>query len=205
VNLGIVGDTRHIIKGTSYHLGKDYLAAGAYSATLPRDRAGLSNAASAMDLGKLGGSLTGLQKFSVWLVAAVRADPQAYRDIREVIYSPDGQVVRRWDNELKALRVGGDGTGQGDNTHLYHTHISFYRDSEYRPKVALFSAYFEDDIVKRFQVPEGPQQLATVKDGRGSTSIPTSGMTRQHPGQARPRLPVHRQALEHARRPQRGL
>jgi hypothetical protein len=73
VNLGIVGDTGHVATGVSYHLGKDQLRAGAYSATLPRDKAGLSNAASACDLGKLGGSLAGLQKFSSWLVAQIRA------------------------------------------------------------------------------------------------------------------------------------
>lgn len=142
VNLGIVGDTSHIARGTSYHLGKDNLIAGAYSAKLPRDVAGLSNAASAVDFGKVNASLTGLQKFSVWLVAATRANPTKYRDIREIIFSPDGKVVRRWDNELHALRIGGDGTGQGDNTHLWHTHISFYRDSEFRDKRPMLAPYW---------------------------------------------------------------
>lgn len=150
VNLGIVGDAPHQATGTSYHLGKDQLAASAYSATLARDRAGLTNAASAIDLGKLDGSLANLQKFSVWLVAEVRAHPAhppVYRDVREVIYSPDGQKVLRWDNELKRLNVGGDGTGQGDNSHRYHTHISFYRDSEVRDKRALFAPYFAPEEV----------------------------------------------------------
>jgi hypothetical protein len=159
VNLGIVGDTGHVATGVSYHLGKSQLAPGAYSATLPRDKAGLSEAASACDLGKLSGSLGGLQKFSVWLVAQVRANPQAYRDVREVIYSPDGKVVRRWDNELKALRVGGDGTGQGDNTHLFHTHISFYRDSELREKAPLVAPYFEGEVMEAKPVYETPHVL----------------------------------------------
>jgi hypothetical protein len=163
VNLGIVGDTGHVATGVSYHLGKDQLRAGAYSATLPRDKAGLSNAASACDLGKLGGSLAGLQTFSSWLVAQVRADQATYRDIREVIYSPDGTHVKRWDNELKALRDGGDGTGQGDNTHLFHTHISFYRDSEYRPKVGLFSRYFNPP-------PKAPEDPMGVSIKLGSTA-----------------------------------
>ena len=34
--LGIVGDTRHAVTGTSYHLGKDQLAATAYSRTTAR-------------------------------------------------------------------------------------------------------------------------------------------------------------------------
>jgi hypothetical protein len=143
VNLGIVGDQSHTAKGTSYHLGRDQLVAGAYSATLARDRAGLSNAASAIDLGKRYGTLAGLQAFSVELVAAIRAEPAKFRDIREVIYSPDGKVVRRWDNELKALRVGGDGTGQGDDTHLFHTHISFYRDAEARDHTIAFAGVLD--------------------------------------------------------------
>jgi hypothetical protein len=143
VNLGIVGDTAHLTKGTSYHLGADDLIAGAYSATLPRDKAGLSNAASAIDLGKLNGTLRGLQDFSVWLVAATRSEPTKYRDVREIIYSPDGKVVKRWDNNLMALRDGGDGTGQGDNSHLTHTHISWFRDSEARDKRSLFSPFFD--------------------------------------------------------------
>lgn len=142
VPLGIVGDTAHIAAGTSYHLGKDHLIAGAYSARLPRDLAGLDNAASAIDLGKLHGSLFFLQAFSRWLVAEIRAHPTTYRDVREVIYSPDGTHVYRWDNYGSHLYLGGTGTGQGDDTHLWHTHISWYRDSEYRAKTQLFAPYF---------------------------------------------------------------
>jgi hypothetical protein len=149
VNLGIVGDVAHQQKGTSYHLGADDLQAGAYSATLARDRAGLTNAASAVDLGKLG-TYKGLQEFSVWLVAELQKADLRYpphRDVREVIYSPDGQVVRRW-NALYPDRIfeGGTGTGHGDDSHLTHTHISFYRDSEFRDKRPLFLTYWEKDM-----------------------------------------------------------
>jgi hypothetical protein len=143
VNLGIVGDTRHVTKGTSYHLGKSQLADGAYSAKLPRDVEGLTDAASAIDLGKLDGSLTGLQKFSTWLVNQCKANAPGTNDIREVIWSPDGKVVRRWDDVSRTIYNGGDGTGQGDNTHLYHTHISFYRDAEKRDHTTTFRPYFE--------------------------------------------------------------
>lgn len=147
VNLGIVGNTAHT-KG--YHLGKDRIYDGSgpgvgdsdYSVKLARDKAGLSNAASAMDLGRLNGSLKGLQKYSNWLVAQCKAGAPGTKDVREVIFSPDGTAVKRWDNHAKVLYNGGTGTGQGDDSHRTHTHISFYRDSENRDKTILFTAFF---------------------------------------------------------------
>ena len=88
VNLGIVGDLAHTTKGTSYHLGKDLLVAGAYSTLLPRDAAGLSLAASAIDIGKINGTLVDLQPFSKWLVARVMDNRSGTDDIREVITHP---------------------------------------------------------------------------------------------------------------------
>lgn len=147
VNLGVVGNAAHT-KG--YHLGKDRIYDGYgpgigdadYSVQLARDKAGLTNAASAIDLGRLDGSLKGLQKFSIWLVNRCKYEPTKYRDIREIIYSPDGVAVKRWDNVAKVLYTGGDGTGQGDNSHRTHTHISLPRDSEARDKIAMFAGYF---------------------------------------------------------------
>lgn len=141
VNLGIVGDNRHVFAGTSYHLGKDQLADNAYSVRTARDRAGLSNAASAIDLGKLNGSYANLQKFSTWLVQQARHNAPGTSDMREIIFSPDGKQVLRWDRER-----GWDSsprTGEADDTHLTHTHISYYRDSQARDKLTPFKAYFE--------------------------------------------------------------
>lgn len=149
VNLGIVGDASHVATGTSYHLGKDRLVAGAYSAVQARDVAGLSNAASAIDVGRINGTLTGLQAFSRWLVSSCRAawgdvhDPT--HDIREVIFSPDGDTVYRWESLDNQVRTG---PGQGDLSHLTHTHISYYRDSEFRSKIPGIAPYFEGDDVK---------------------------------------------------------
>lgn len=154
-NLGIVGDSAHAATGTSYHLGKSQLKPGAYSAVLARDVKGLSEAASAIDLGQLHGSLRNLQRFSVWFVDAVVNHPTTYRDVREVIYSPDGIKVLRWDNNARRLYTGGDGTGQGDNTHLWHTHISWFRDSEFRAKTQLFEPYFTGATVPADK-PEAP-------------------------------------------------
>ena len=145
VNLGVVGGPRH---KSGYHLGRDRIfraggqGAADYSIQLPRDKPFLTNAASAIDLGRLNGTLEGLQRFSTWLVERCRAETEAYRDVREVIYSPDGRRVERWDNGVRRLFPAGTGTGQGDDSHLTHTHISFFRDSEARPKVALFAPFF---------------------------------------------------------------
>jgi hypothetical protein len=146
VNLGIVGDTAHAALGTSYHLGKSQLRLDAYSRQLPRDKAGLSEAASAFDFGKLNGTLVGLQAFSRDLVARCQVGGPGFDDVREIIYSPDGVAVRRWDNVDKVLRTGGDGTNQGDDSHRYHTHVSWFRDAEKRDHTTAFRPYFEDNM-----------------------------------------------------------
>jgi hypothetical protein len=140
VNLGVVGDASHIAKGVSYHLGKGQLHPDAPSITLPRDKAGLTNAASAIDLGKLDGSLANLRVFSKWLVARCLADADVRHDIREIIYTPDGKKVQRYDHVDNKIRTG---PNQGDLSHLGHTHISFFRDSEKRDKVSPFRPFFE--------------------------------------------------------------
>ena len=140
VNLGVIGDTGHVTKGVSYHLGKAELTADAYSIQSARDKAGVTNAASAIDLGKLNGSLVNLRAFSAWLVARCLADPAVRHDVREIIYSPEGKTVQRYsgiDNKIHT------GPGNGDLTHRTHTHISFFRDSEKRDKVFLFQPFFQ--------------------------------------------------------------
>lgn len=150
-NLGIVGDVKHKQRGTSYHLGKSDLIAGAYSTKLRRDRKGLTESASALDLGKLHKRIGKLRKFSTWLVE--QAEAGLTPDIREIIWSPDGIEVRRWDSHLDkvivSLRRRKDGTikivneANGDESHFWHTHISFYRDSRKRSKVEYFQPFFD--------------------------------------------------------------
>ena len=162
VNLGVVGDVAHQAKGVSYHLGADKLTTTAYSRVLPRDKAGLTNAASAIDIGKVGGTLVGLRDLSVWLVKQCQAGKCP--DIREVIHSPDGKTVWRWDSVGNALRTG---PGQGDNSHLTHTHVSFWRDSEKRDKVAYFRPNFEKEAnpVLIANAPNPVQTLVDVEQG----------------------------------------
>lgn len=162
VNLGIVGDLAHQAKGYSYHLGKDQLASGAYSARTTRDLAGLTNAASAIDLGRLDGSLVNLRAFSSWLVGRCRTNAPGTYDVREIIYAAvvrGTAIVMRWDRERGYASL--PQTGEADDSHLTHTHVSFYRDSELRPKVGLFSPYFEEDMDDRII----PEARATVGAG----------------------------------------
>ncbi|MDG4801730.1 peptidoglycan-binding protein [Micromonospora sp. WMMD980] len=117
--VGIVGDSAH--RG-GYHCGSDRVVTGDYSVTeSARDRAGLSAYASALDVGQFYKGAHNLRTFSVWLVGECARGAADTRDIREVIYSPDGRTVRRWDREGRR--------SSGDSSHLAHTHISFYRDA----------------------------------------------------------------------------
>jgi hypothetical protein len=190
VNAGIVGNSVHC-KG--YHLGKDRiygtcackpggvckpgLGDADYSVKHARDKAGLTNASAGFDMGRLDGTLANLQAFSKWLVARCKADATGYRDIREIIYSPDGVAVKRWDNYAKVLYTGGDGTGQGDNSHRWHTHVSFARDSETRDKRPMWRPYFEPAVTPGGPMPAItsyiPGQLATVKASRNVRTAPS--------------------------------
>lgn len=139
-NLGIVGDAAHRERAVSYHLGRFDLRDGAYSAITERDVRGLSNAASAIDLGRLNGAYANLRAFSVWLVDQGRANAPGTRDIREVIYTPDGRTVLRWDRERGFASA--PRPNEADASHLWHTHISYYRDSEFEPKTAVFERFW---------------------------------------------------------------
>lgn len=138
--VGIVGDAAH---NGGYHCGADRTIDGDYSVVeSSRDRNGLTNAAAALDIGnftkKAGGRTLNLRSLSVWLVKQCKANTADTRDIREVIYTDDGRTVKRWD------RLGIRNTG--DDSHLWHTHISYFRDSESRDKTALFKRYLEGDV-----------------------------------------------------------
>ncbi|MGC5033089.1 hypothetical protein [Micromonospora sp. DT229] len=135
--VGIIGDAAH--RG-GYHCGSDRVVTNDYSVVeSSRDRNGLTLDAAALDVGmfqvSVGGRNHNLATFSAWCVAQCQADAPDARDIREIIYSPDGKVVRRWD------RLGRRNTG--DRSHLWHTHFSFFRDSikANRDQTPLFRRY----------------------------------------------------------------
>lgn len=181
VSLGIVGDTRHT-KG--YHLGKDRIYDGAgpglgdadYSVKTTRDKRGLTNGAAGIDLGKLGGSYVNLRTFSKWLVARARANAPETSQMREIIYSPDGKTVLRWDRQRGYASA--PRPGEADSSHLTHTHISFYRDTEAKDKRPIFAPYFatEDQTMPELSqylpgysaVLKGTSNVRTAPDLSGS-------------------------------------
>lgn len=136
-SLGIVGDDKHL---GGYHCGSDRTVPNDYSiADSSRDRNGLTEAASALDIGWFTKSFhykTSLLDFNAWLIRDLQTEKPDNRDIREVIYTPDGKVVKRWDRLKKQ-------TG-GSKSHLTHTHISYFRDSERRDKTALFKRWLRE-------------------------------------------------------------
>lgn len=179
--LGIVGNTAHT---TGYHLGRDRIYDGSgpglgdadYSVKTARDRSGLTDAAAAIDLGRLDGSLPKLRDFSKWLVARARANAAGTRQLREIIYSPDGKIVLRWDRERGYASA--PRTGEADSSHLTHTHISFYRDTQGTDKVPLFAPYFapaptpEEDPTMPTLTAYIPGQVATIKATANVRSSP---------------------------------
>lgn len=134
-SLGIKGGPGHVRTGTSYHLGKDQLifSKNPYSARHPRDKAGLSNAASACDTGWF----PRLIELTAWMVDEARAGRRP--DTREIIGPGRDGRAYRWahENNWRAdVRPSGD-------DHEEHAHEGFYRDSEFRDKVGLYKPFFE--------------------------------------------------------------
>lgn len=138
--VGIVGDAHHL---GGYHCGSDRVIANDYSVVeSPRDSAGLTLDAAAIDIGVFTVTVEGLthnlRTFSTWCVAQCVADTVDSRDIREIIYSPDGTVVRRWDRLARRTT--------GDSTHRTHTHISYFRDAVKagREQTSLYRRYLAE-------------------------------------------------------------
>lgn len=147
IHFGIVGGPSHVAVGTSYHLGADQLklTRDPYSARTPRDRAGLSNAASAGDVTDMIGTNL-LRELSQWVVAQARAGAADAADLREVIFSPDGNAVLTWDRERGHTSFP---LQRGDASHKTHSHFSWYRDSELRNRAALFERFFNERQLKK--------------------------------------------------------
>ncbi|GGR82312.1 hypothetical protein GCM10010169_28270 [Micromonospora fulviviridis] len=160
--VGIVGDPNH--KG-GYHCGSDRVVPNDYSVVESnRDSSGLTLDASALDVGLFtvdsGGSTHNLFTFSVWCVAQCVAGAADTQDIREIIYSPDGSTVRRWDRLGKRT--------SGDSSHLFHTHFSFFRDSTKagRDQTPLFRRYLTTiGLLEDEMSAEAENQIANLYSG----------------------------------------
>jgi len=183
VSIGIVGNSKH---KSGYHLGRDRIfkhggqgdefIAGDWSS----DVCSSDLAASAMDIG----SFKGFRRMSKFIVGEARAGAPDTRDIREIIYSPDGKKVLRWDRERGVASKPKE--GEADDSHLTHTHVSWYRDSQKNDKTGVFRRFFDggpptalkkqpkksgqkstkpkEEVVKSFTVPLAPA-VATLPKG----------------------------------------
>lgn len=143
INDGIVGDSAH---SYGYHCGKDriYGTTGRgdadYSVQHTRDKAGLSNAAMALDLGHA--SKSELRRFTSWLFDQCKAGKPDTSDIREVISSVDGTNVLGW----TALKPDTLIPNYGDSSHLWHMHISWWRDAENHDLTGIFKRYWSEKV-----------------------------------------------------------
>lgn len=156
--LGIVGDAAHL---GGYHHGWDQRRkAGDYSwSESTRDSSHKTNAARAFDLGMF----PQLREFSIWLVNECRYNVEDTLDIREIIYSPDGKTVARWDRLGKRT--------SGDNSHLTHTHISFFADAEDRDKTGPFKRFFGDDMEQKEKLAYPTRNSADRTVGQALTEM----------------------------------
>lgn len=139
-NLGIVGNSAHTY---GYHVGHDriYGVGGQgdadYSIRQSADLAGLTDAAAAIDLGHDDKAV--LRAFTRYLWDLCLAGHPTVADIREVIGSDDGVTVYGWSNRSPGALI----LDYGDATHLWHSHLSYGRQTEKDAKVAPFARYFE--------------------------------------------------------------
>jgi hypothetical protein len=139
--LGVVGSMTTHCGG--YHLGRDRLfgtcackpdgvcepgrGADDYSVKTARDKAGLSNAGMAIDLGPLAGQPGSEVTLAKWLIGQCQSGAPDTRDIRAINYK-----TLRWDRQ----------NGQTSAVFVHavnetgHVHIEWYRDSESRDKTA---------------------------------------------------------------------
>lgn len=130
-DIGIIGNKAHIEEGVSYHLGKDQLKMfkNPYSARLARDKAGLTNFASAMDIDHAwtkGKGRASWLAFNALIVAALKGGDPALAAVRAVNYSTDGTLA----NRFRIDRQNGFVQEDTDDTVDIHTHIEWYRDTE---------------------------------------------------------------------------
>lgn len=169
--VGTVGGPSHVAEGTSYHLGKDQLkmSRNPYSARTARDKAGLANpeTANLASAGDVDDDLDELREMSVWIVEECRR-PNPHpdtRDIREIIYSPDGVTVFTWDREKGQTSAP---ERRGSASHRTHTHFSWYRDSGLRDKTGVFRRFFNRHN------PAGGNDMIPIPFGEGEKPNPPS-------------------------------
>jgi hypothetical protein len=125
---GIVGDTNH---GSGYHRSRNGLKGqgkgGDYSIQLPADRRGDGNACTAIDL-KF--SARDMRLVSARLMVAFKPDAKGNYDpriecCREFFGTINGTAVTGWNRAVTGRPVG---YVTSDASHLWHVHVSVFRD-----------------------------------------------------------------------------
>jgi hypothetical protein len=127
---GVVGDTAHV-KGGGYHISRDDLKRGGqgadYSIQAPADKRGPGNYASAIDL-----TLNPAEMKAVSSRLKAAMEGKDYDDriepLREFIGTIDGRNVCGWNRYQTGRRTGWYSSGYSDSSHLWHVHLSFFRD-----------------------------------------------------------------------------
>lgn len=168
---GIVGDSAHSF---GYHLARRDLPASDYSVQLPKDKLGPSDAASALDV-TLNATL---MKALTWrLLTAARAHDPRLAAVREFAGTLNGSQVVAWDLSTGAYSYG------WDSSHLWHIHLSFYR--EYADDTAALAPVADVIAGKPLPAPKPKPKPANVPAfplPSGQYFGPTSGPTISHGG-----------------------
>jgi hypothetical protein len=166
---GIVPDANH--RG-GYHCGRSQVSDSDYSVReSSRDREGLDEHSSGIDYGYFAVTTArgtfDLYSYNDWLKLLWEAGDDDTKDLREVIYSPNGVHVKRLD------KLGIRSTG--DSSHQTHTHHSEFRDADGHRMVNLARRWLQhigllagegDDMT--------PEELLDFdpKDGKGGIPNP---------------------------------
>lgn len=114
---GIVGDVNHSF---GYHLARRDLPSNDYSVVLGKDQLGKSDCASALDV-SLPPDL--MKVVTSRLLKAAKSGDSRLHAVREFCGTTNGSTTHNYD-----LHSGHEGLGEWDDSHLWHVHLSFYRE-----------------------------------------------------------------------------
>lgn len=146
---GIVGDAAHTY---GYHRGANYLPASDYSRQLWLDKNCDGEAASALDI-RL--STADMELLTGRLLAAAKAHSPLLRGLREFGGTTNGTLTHSYDlADPNNPNDDHEGFGEWDDSHLWHLHLSFYR--QYANRWDILS-----DIVKVLNGEAGLEAPAT--------------------------------------------
>ena len=179
LNGGIIRSIAKQVK-PSYHCGKDGIdyygrtASTDYTIRNARDQAGLTNGSAALDLSWALADKSGLRAFSNWLIAEIRAGAPDTLDIVELVWSPDGTNISGWHR----WRGNDIIPNYGDDSHRWHSHIAWIRDTESHDKLAVFRRYFEGETDMVGTKPAGPFIGTAVFNGAHQLISPSNTRTR---------------------------